>query len=257
MSNKLSVTIITKNEEKNIGRCLESVKWADEIIVVDSGSEDKTLSICREYNCKIVQTGWFGFGLTKQKAVAAAKYDWIFSIDADEEVTPQLQKKLQSILKDPQADGYRIKRESFYLNRWIKHCGWNRDYPLRLFNRQKGGFNDKPVHESVIVKGRISRIHEILKHYTYPDLTSYLNKMEHYSSLSAEDASKKKQKASVCKAIMHGISKFLGMYFIEAGILDGKTGLILSINSAFSVYYKYLKIWEKSGKNQDNYFPNR
>ncbi|HHE37706.1 MAG TPA: glycosyltransferase family 2 protein [Candidatus Cloacimonetes bacterium] len=251
MSNKLSVTIITKNEESNIERCLESVKWADEIVVVDSDSIDKTVEICRKYNCRIIQTEWLGFGKTKQKAVNTAKYNWIFSIDADEEVTPQLQKKMQSILKNPRADGYRINRRSFYLDRWIQHCGWNKDFPLRLFNRQKGGFNDKPVHESVQIKGKISKINEILKHYTYPDLTSYINKMEHYSSLSAADASNKKQNASVNKAVVHGISKFFEMYFLKAGFLDGKTGLILSINSAFSVYYKYLKIWEKTKSDKN------
>jgi len=246
MTNKLSVTIITKNEEKNIRRCLESVKWADEIVVIDSGSTDGTIEICREFGCKIIESSWLGFGKTKQFAVDSAGYNWILSVDADEEVTPQLKTKIQSVLQKPQANGYRIKRQSFYLNRWILHCGWNQDYPLRLFNRQKGGFNNKPVHEYVVIKGKISKINEILKHYTYPNLTSYITKMENYSNLSAQEAFINHKKATLSKAIIHGILKFFKMYFLNAGFLDGETGLILSINSAFSVYYKYLKIWEKS-----------
>ena len=194
MKNKLSVTIITKNEEKNIFRCLKSVKWADEIVVVDSGSTDKTVEICNQFECKVVNVEWLGFGKTKSFAVDQAKYDWIFSIDADEEVTVELKKRILQILERPQFDGYKVKRQSFYLNRWIKHCGWNRDYPLRLFNRQKGKFNEKLVHESVEIRGDVSKIEEILKHYTYPNLTSYLNKMEHYASLAAENASTKSQK---------------------------------------------------------------
>ncbi|MCK4359884.1 MAG: glycosyltransferase family 2 protein [Candidatus Cloacimonetes bacterium] len=247
MSSKLSVTVITKNEEKNIKRCLDSVSWADEIVVVDSGSTDKTLEICKKYNCKIIETDWLGFGKIKKFAVDSASYDWIFSIDADEEVTPELEKEIKRLLsKDNPKNGYKIKRISFYLKKWIRYSGWNRDYPLRLFNRKAGNFNENLVHESVRIRGEIGKIDKILKHYTYPNLTSYILKMEHYANLGAEEAVKKGKKSSVFNAIFHGLAKFLKMYFVDRGFLDGRVGLALSINSAFSVYLKYLKIWERT-----------
>ncbi|MBT4360547.1 MAG: glycosyltransferase family 2 protein, partial [Candidatus Marinimicrobia bacterium] len=142
----LSITIITKNEERNIRRCLDSIQWAEEVVIVDSGSTDQTLAICKSYNCRIIHTEWLGFGKTKQLAVNETTHDWVLSIDADEVITPELQSAIQSVLKNPKADGYQIKRESFYLKRKIKYSGWQNDYPLRLFNKRKGQFNDAPVH---------------------------------------------------------------------------------------------------------------
>ena len=166
MNRKLSVTIITLNEEKNIERCLRSVQWADEIIVTDSGSTDRTVEICRKYTDKVLQIEWLGFGKTKKFAVDAATNDWIFSIDADEQVTDELKNKIQQIMKKPSAQAYRIKRKSLYLGKIINHCGWGRDYPLRLFDRKAGNFNDKLVHETVEITGKILKINEPLLHYT-------------------------------------------------------------------------------------------
>lgn len=244
MAHKLSVTIITKNEEKNIKRCLDSVSWADEIVVVDSGSTDRTLEICRQQNCRIIETKWLGFGPTKKLAVDSASFQWIFSIDADEEMTSQLRDRVKTILQNPDADGYRIKRDSFYLDRIIKHCGWDRDYPLRLFNKNRGNFNDKIIHESVRINGTVNRIKEPLRHYTYPSFESHIQRMNRYSSLGAEKAQKDGKKATMVGAIFRGSFKFLKMYFLQRGFLDGKLGFILSWNSAFGVYLKYLKLWE-------------
>ncbi len=245
-SPKLSVTIITKNEEHNIRRCLESVKWADEIIVLDTGSEDHTVDICKEYTCNVTTIDWYGFSKSKQMAIDKATSDWILSIDADEEVTPELAKRIESVIVDPNAlDGYHINRISFYLTKWIRHSGWDKDSPLRLFRKGKGHFNDKLVHESILVTGRTGHINELLKHYTYPDLTSYIHKMNSYADYWAEDQFRNGKRAQIHDAVFHSISKFLQMYFIKKGFLDGKVGLVLSINSSFSVYLKYLKLWEK------------
>ncbi|MDD3050245.1 MAG: glycosyltransferase family 2 protein [Candidatus Cloacimonetes bacterium] len=240
--NKLSVAIITKNEERNIGRCLKSVQWADEIVVVDSGSSDKTIDICQKFNCKIVETEWLGFGKTKQLAVNNCSHDWVLSIDADEELTTELQNRIKTILQNPDAEGYYIKRMSFYLNKLIQHCGWNHDFPLRLFNRRNGSFNEKIVHEAIEVNGTVKKIKEVMFHYTYPTISFHIQKIDFYSTLGAERISDKR--SSISKAVMRGLFKFIKMYIIQLGFLDGKIGFVLSVNSAYGVYLKYIKLWE-------------
>ncbi|HEX9971690.1 MAG TPA: glycosyltransferase family 2 protein [bacterium] len=246
MPEKLSVTIITKNEQHNIERCLKSVQWADEIVVVDDGSTDRTPEICRQYTPKVIHSDWLGFGLLKQLAVNSATHDWIFSIDSDEEVSELLKNKILNILENPQLNGFRIKRDSFYLGKKIRHCGWDRDYQLRLFNRKFGNFNDKQVHESVSISGTVGRIEEPMFHYTYPTVQSHIEKMNRYSELGLELLTKKKKTASIGSAVVRGLAKFIKMYFLQRGFLDGKIGFVLCYNSAFGVYLKYLKLWEKN-----------
>ena len=242
---KLSVVIITKNEERNIQRCLESVKWADEIVVVDSGSEDRTIDICRSYHCKIYQTDWMGFGPTKKFAVDSASHDWIFSIDADEEVSPELKNRIQKILEDPgYMRAYRIKRNSFYLGKLIRHSGWSNDYTLRFFNRLEGNFNNNIVHESVQIPEPIGKLKQPLWHYPYPDVSTHIQKMERYSSLGAQTEKDNGKKCTLIGAVFRGKIKFIKMYFINGGFMDGSEGFILALNSAFGVYLKYLKLWK-------------
>lgn len=245
MNIPLSVTIITQNEVDNIGRCLESVIWADEIVVVDSGSTDGTLEICERYKCKIIKTEWRGFGPTKHLAVEHASNDWIFSIDSDEEVTPQLRQEIEALFSsEPKQNAYRVKRSSFYLGKQIKYSGWDRDLPLRIFNKKHGQFNLKQVHESVEIDGERGLLRGPLLHYTYPTVSSHIAKMNRYSDLSAEEALARGKTSSVAGAIFRGFAKFFKMYVIKRGFLDGTTGFILAKNSAFGVYLKYLKIWQ-------------
>lgn len=247
MKKKISCVIITKNEEANIGRCLESVKWMDEIVVVDSGSEDETVAICKKYGCRVIETSWMGFGGTKRFAVEQATYDWIFSIDADEEMTPQLRETIQTLLcQSDAAAGYYVKRRSFYLQRLIRFSGWNRDCPLRFFNRKFGNFNEKKVHESVRISAPKKYIENALLHYTYPTIESHLKKMDLYSSLGAQQLKEKGRRSSVLTAILRGKIRFLKMYILQGGFLDGTAGLILALNSAYGVYLKYLKLWKMS-----------
>ncbi len=245
--NRISVTIITKNEERNIARCLDSVRWADEIVVVDSGSEDRTKEICRQYNCVLHEATWLGFGKTKKLAVNLASHDWILSIDADEELTPKLINEIKELLKNgPEYQGYRIKRHSFYLGKRVRFCGWNRDYTLRLFNRKSGNFNDKSVHEYVVLNGKISRFKHPMLHYTYPDLSSHQRKIKLYAELSAENMFRAGKKSNLTDARCRAALKFLKMYILQMGFLDGKTGWLLSVNSARGVYWKYFLLWKKN-----------
>ncbi|MFO7660580.1 MAG: glycosyltransferase family 2 protein [Candidatus Cloacimonadaceae bacterium] len=244
---KLSVSIITKNEEHNIRRCLESVIWADEIVVVDSGSVDKTKEICREYECKIIESEWLGFGKTKQLAVQNTSYNWVLSVDADEVITPELKSEITELLKsEPRHYGYRIKRSSFYLGRQIRYCGWNRDYTVGVFNKNFGAFNDRTVHEFVEIKGEIGLLNGIMLHYTYPTLNLHFDKMRRYSEMGAQNLYQKGRSSSPCAAILRGCLKFLKMYLLQLGCLDGKLGFLLSYNSAWGIYQKYILLWEKN-----------
>ncbi len=242
-NNKLSSVLIVKNEAANIERCLKSLSFADEIVVLDTGSTDNTVEICKKYTDKIYTLDkWEGFGKAKQTAVNYAKYDWILSIDADEVVTSELAEKIHIILNNPDSDAYAIKRNSFYLGKMIKHSGWNKDYPKRLFNKKKSHFNDAKVHESVIVNGKLGTIEETILHYTYPTINSHIKKIIQYSDLSAQSS---KKSSNLFIAILRGKIKFLKMYFLQLGILDGREGLILALISSFSVFTKYIKIWER------------
>lgn len=247
--NKISATIITKNEEKNIERCLKSISWVDEIIVIDSGSTDKTLEICKKYNCNIIETEWLGFGRTKKFAVNSASNNWIFSIDADEEVTDELENRIKKILENPTKNGYKIKRKSFYLGKMINYCGWSSDYPLRLFNRKHGNFNEKEIHESVNVEGKVEKIEKPLLHYTYPTISSHIKKINRYSDIQAMVLKKRAKKYPLFLVLFFGLNKFIKMYILHFGFLDGKEGFILCSNSAYGIYLKYLKLWELNKSN--------
>lgn len=241
---KLSVAIITKNEEHNIERCLKAIQWADEVLVVDSGSTDKTLEICRQHQCRIIETEWMGFGRTKQFSVEHASHDWILVVDADEEVTEALAHRINEILSAPDEHRvYACLRISYYLGKRIKFC-WGTDYVKRLFNRKKAHFDSKNVHESLVTDAKVEKIKEPMLHYTYPTIASHIRKINLYSSLGAEISHEKGKRPSLLRSIFRGIHAFIEMYFFNLGFLDGKKGLILSIISGHASTIKYFKIWE-------------
>ncbi len=240
----LSVVIITKNESLNIERCINSVLWADEIVVLDTGSNDNTIDIAKNLGAKVFSiNSWNGFGLAKQEAVSFAKNSWIFSIDADEEVTTDLKLEVQKTLHNPSRKIYKIRRKSFYLGKLIEHSGWNNDYPVRLFDKNYANFNSKKVHESVESSHPIGTIESHLLHFTYNDINSHLKKMILYSDLALDDYPNKQ--ISKFGVIFRGMYKFKQMYFLNLGFLDGKQGFILAMMSAISVMTKYLKFYEK------------
>jgi len=249
MTQKVSACIITKNEEKNISRCLNSLKWANEIIVVDSGSTDKTVEICKQYGCKVHLTEWLGYGSTKKLAVNFASNDWIFSIDADEEVSKELSTKIQKMMNSPKNDGYFVKRKSFYLKKMIHFSGWQNDYPLRLFNKKRGNFNNALVHESVeIPSNNLCFIEEVIFHYPYQSIDDHINKINLYSSIGAQSLFTNKKRINYLFPFLNCFYKFIKMYFLKLGILDGKEGLILAYYSAYGDYLKYSKLWKLQQK---------
>lgn len=240
----LSVIIITKNESAHIGRCLESVSWADEIIVLDSGSADDTVAICQQYTDKVYETDWPGFGVQKQRAVDKASGDWILSLDADEVVTSELRAEIEKALLQEHYKGYEIPRLSSYCGKQMHYGGWWPDYVLRLFRRDCGYFTDSVVHESIIVQGQVGRVRSPLLHDAFINLDEVLYKVNSYSTLGAEMLYQRGVRSSLGKAILKGLWTFIRTYCIKAAILDGRQGLMLSISNAEGAYYKYLKLSE-------------
>jgi glycosyltransferase involved in cell wall biosynthesis len=242
---KLSVILITKNEALNLQACLDSVAFADQIVIVDSGSTDGTLEIARAAGAQVIQTAdWPGFGPQKNRALAAAEGDWILSIDADERITPALAAEIHSVLEDRQAaDAYEIPRKSWYCGRFIEHAGWAPDYVTRLIRQGKAKFSDDLVHERILVDGTTAKLKTPMLHYSFRDFSQVLNKVDLYSTLSARQRYARGQRSSVGKAVLHGFAAFIRTYLFKRGFLDGSHGLALAISNAEGSYYRYLKIW--------------
>ncbi|MEN3038680.1 MAG: glycosyltransferase family 2 protein [Candidatus Kryptonium sp.] len=239
----LSVVIITGNEEKNIADCLESVKWADEIIIVDSESKDKTVEIARKYTDKIFVKKWEGYAIQKQFAIEKATGDWILSLDADERVTQELRAEIEKTLEnETEYDGFYIPRKNFFLDKWIKSCGWYPDYQLRLFRRGKGSVALRRVHEKFVVNGKTGYLKGSLIHLTHIDLFETFDKINRYSSLSAEE--KLGKKVRWYHIIFIPFFAFLGHFILKRGFLDGIYGLMVSLNHAMTKLQTYMKIWE-------------
>ncbi len=248
MAIKLSVIVITKNEAENIAKCLQSVSWADEIIVLDSGSTDETVSICKEFTPHVFETDWQGFGIQKQRALEKATGDWVLSIDADEIISPELRIEIENAISQNQFDAFLLPRLSSYCGKFIKHGGWYPDYILRLFRRELGRFTNDVIHERVIVEGKIGKLTTPILHESYKDLNEVLEKVNSYSTLQAQKLASRGVKSSLSKAIFRAWWKFIQTYFVKAAFLDGQHGLMLAISSAESVYYKYLKLLELQNK---------
>lgn len=248
MAPTISVAIITLNEETNIRRTLESVKWADEIVVVDSGSSDRTVEICRSYTDKIFHQEWLGFAGQKNQAIERTTGDWVLSLDADEPVEAALAEEIRAIIRSPHAaEGYRIPRKTYFLGKWMKYGGWYPDLNLRLFRRGKGRFEERAVHEAVKVEGTIGVTRNAIEHHAYPDLASYMTSINSYSSLAVKVMAQKRItgfKRSWFIILFRPIFTFVLKYIFRLGFLDGKHGLILNLFHAYYVFAKYAKAWE-------------
>jgi len=242
MKRPISAAIITKNEEANIERCLRSLAWVDEIVVVDSGSTDRTLEICEAYNCRIIRTEWLGYGPNKRLAVSSTSNHWVLAVDADEEVTPELAREIQDLLsRDRTRGGYKIRWRSMYLGKWISHSGWGSFRKLKLFDRTLGNYTEDLIHETVELEGEVGRLRSPLNHYTYPDRATVVRKMEAHATMAAEVLWARGKRPSALTPYLHAGWTFFRMYFLKVGFLDGKIGLVLAGDYAHTVYLKYIK----------------
>lgn len=251
---RLSVCVITYNEEANIRRTLASVKEiADEMIVVDSGSTDNTVTLARDLGAKVFAEEWKGFAAQKNSAIAKATGDWILSLDADEEVSPELAASIRSLLKSGQAapefDAYEMARRNLYLNRWIKRSGYYPDRKLRLVRRGMGEFENRAVHESMHSTGKIGRLEGDLIHHAYPTLESFIEHANRYSTLGGEMVASERQVGfSIANILLRPLVAFVYRYFFRLGFLDGREGLLVHLNHAAYVSWKFSKAWEISKK---------
>ena len=241
----LSVTIITRNEQAAIRRCLESVAWADEIVLLDSGSGDDTARIARECGAKVhVAPDWPGFGPQKNRALDLATGDWVLSLDADEWVTPELRIEIERAMAAPDhLPAYRMPRLSSYCGRFMRHSGWWPDHVTRLFKRGAARFSDDLVHERLVVDGVIGTLRAPLWNEAIVDLDDALGKMNAYSTAGAMMLMERGKKASLAGAVWHGAWTFFRTYFLRAGFLDGREGFMLAVSNAEGAYYRYLKLF--------------
>ncbi len=241
--NSLSVIVITKNEASNIKACLESVSFANEIIVLDSGSKDETVAIAQKYTDKVYEVDWPGYGIQRNRALEKASGDWVLALDADEIVTPDLALEISSVLDQPHSfDAYLIPRQSQYCSQTIYYGDWKNDKCLRLFKRGKAHFNEVKVHEQLIVNGTTGTLNCHLAHNTFQNLEEVLFKLNLYSSLSADLKYSQGKRSGLATAILRGVWTFFRSYLFKWGFLDGKRGFMLAVSNAEGCYYRYLKL---------------
>jgi glycosyltransferase involved in cell wall biosynthesis len=244
----ISVTIITFNEEKNILAALESVKWASEIIIIDSESTDDTLKIARQFTEKVIINPWPGYALQKQFATEKASNEWVLSLDADERVTQALAEEIQKIIQDPnnQYDGFYISRQNYYLNQPIYHSGWSPDYQLRLYKKNKGNWKGNFVHESVNLNGKVGKLKGKLDHYSINSLAYHHERLNRYTTLAANELCSKGKKAKSTDLLFRPIIAAFRSYIWRLGFLDGLAGIVIAYFAAYYVFLKYAKTWEKN-----------
>lgn len=240
----LSLVVISFNEEKNIQRCLQSVPFASEWLVVDSFSQDQTLEQASRIGARVIQERWKGFGIQKDFAARQAQYDWILSLDADEALSPELQQEIIQTFShlDPQV-GYRIPRLSYHLGRWIRYGGWYPDYQLRLFNRKFSAWSPVELHEKVI-SPRTEKMRSPILHWVFRGISHQVVTNDKYSSLSAQELFNNNKRFSYLKLIFKPFGKFLETYIWKRGCLDGLPGFIISIGASYSLFLKFAKLWE-------------
>jgi glycosyltransferase involved in cell wall biosynthesis len=246
------------NEAGNIAECLDGVRWADEIIVVDSGSTDGTVETARRYTGKIFTITWSGYGAARNYALSQATGEWILWLDADERVTPELGEELRGIMRtgDTSVAGYAIARRAYFLGRWIKHCGWYPSRVVRLFRKDRGRFTETRVHERLEIEGAVRETRHDLLHFTDPTLHHYLVKFNKYTTLGAKDLHAAGRRFRLSDLLVRPLFQFAKMYLLRGGFLDGLQGFLLSVLSSAYTFTKYAKLWEverDSGKKGENH----
>jgi glycosyltransferase involved in cell wall biosynthesis len=234
MHNQLSVVIISKNEEKFIADAVKSALFADEVLVLDSGSIDDTCVIAQQLGARVLHQDWLGFGAQKNKAVELAKNDWVFVLDSDERITLELQLEILSTLKNPTVDGYHTARLNNFFGKNIRHCGLYPDYSIRLFNRQRGRFNDVSVHESVQIQGKTDKLKNHMLHLAFNTVSEFIDKQRKYAALS-------QKKKNLIKAFISPIWTFVKIYIFRLGFIEGWRGFVIAKVYAQYTFWKYYK----------------
>lgn len=248
----ISGIIITRDEEARIGACLESLKWLDEIIVVDSGSTDRTEDICRRYpSVCFVRHDWEGFGRQKNIALGLARGEWVLSVDADELISGQLADEITKVVGNAGFNGYMIKRKNFYRGRWVRHSGWWPDHVLRFFRKDKGRFSDRPVHESVELDGAYGFLEGCIEHHSFNCVDDFIRKAQSYSTIGARLMYERGRRPSAFGAVARSVATFCKLYFLKLGFLDGYAGLLIAFSNAAGVFYRYMKCIELQNEDHD------
>ena len=238
---RLSVIVIALNQEANIAECLKSASFADEIVVVDTGSADRTVELARTFTDLVIEAPWQGFGRTKNFALDQARGEWVFSLDTDERVPPALRDEILAVVEaDGPLNGYRVARKNYFCGRWIKHLGWYPDYTLRLFRRGRGRFRDREVHEEVVVDGPAGDLTTPLTHYSYRSVSEYVARMDRYARLAAQELAKAGRRPFPGELFVRPLFSFFHLYFIRRGFLEGTPGYTLAVLMSM---YKFLKYY--------------
>jgi glycosyltransferase involved in cell wall biosynthesis len=243
----IGIAVITKNEKDRIGRLLKSLDFANEIVVVDSGSTDGTQDLCKRMGSKVVFKEWQGFGLQKQFAMDQIQSEWILNLDADEEVSKELAQEIIEAVNsaDTQVNGFSMPRLSRYLGRWIRHGGWYPDRKIRLVRRKRGKWSDDPLHEKLRVDGKVNQLSKPIFHYVYRNISDHVKTINRFSDVYATE-NLPVTSGFVLAGLGHAVIKFLECYVWKLGILDGIPGLIIAMNSSWYVFLKHAKRWEKN-----------
>lgn len=238
----LSVIIAAKNEAHHIADCVRSASFADEVLVLDSGSTDATVALAAGLGARVVSTDWPGYGPQQQRGIGMARCDWVLSLDADERISPELQAEIRAAMASGDADGYRLPRLSSFCGQFIHHSGWRPDYTLRLVRRDKAGFTADKLHAHMTVNGTRQDLRHSLVHHSYQDLDDVLEKLNRYSAGGAIDLHARGKRGSLGRAIAHGLWAFVRTYLVRQGFRDGRPGFLIAVYNAETTFYKYLKL---------------
>ena len=240
----VSVVILTFNEESLLAQAIESVLWADEVLVVDSYSTDATVALANSYKVRVVQHKFENYSKQRNWAIQQARHDWIFMLDADERISQPLKEEILALFQtDPPHPAYRVKRQNYFMGKMIRYSGWQNDWITRLFNRTRARYGTQAVHESLVVEGEVGRLKHSMAHYTYKDLQSYLLKHDQYSTASARDIAARGKKVTYFHLMVKPAFRFFRSYILKLGILDGKQGVVVAWLSCYSVFMRHLKVW--------------
>jgi glycosyltransferase involved in cell wall biosynthesis len=255
---KLSVILITYNAAAHLEKSLASVTWADEIIVLDSGSSDATLEICRKYTKKVyLSEDWQGFGVQKNRVLGYAQGEWVLSLDADEVISERLQSEIQMAIQQTEFTAFKIPRLSQLMGRWIRHSGWQPDYVTRLFRRECAQFSNDLVHEKLeVLHGKLGILGAPILHYAYDSIEQLLEKTNRYSTESAKMHSARGRRGSLRQAIIHGVWAFLRTYVLRRGFLDGREGFLIAVAQAEVAFYRYVKLSYLQNNQLDKNLPS-